>query len=151
MVGHKWREPSSSASSRSSESRLLAERIYSGLVAACSSNARGTLAKKHLSWNDKAGVLISLPRVHQKLKSLLPNTRVRRTSTVYMAAVLEYLAAEVLELAGSEALNSKKLRTRIAPRHIHLGVHSDEELEKLLKGVTVNPLTLSERIDDLPL
>jgi histone H2A len=39
-------------------------------------------------------------------------------------AVLEYLAAEVLELAGNAARDNKK--TRIVPRHIQLAVRCEQ-------------------------
>ena len=48
------------------------------------------------------------------------------------AAVPEYLAAKVLELAAWDNKESC-----IIPRHIQLAVHNDEELSKVLGGVTI--------------
>ena len=83
----------------------------------------------------RAGLQFPVGRIARFLKTNRAASRVGAGAPVYLAAVLEYLAAEVLELAGNAAKDNKK--TRIIPRHIQLAVRNDEELNRLLKDTTI--------------
>ena len=96
---------------------------------------RGGSKKKATSRSAKAGLQFPVGRVHRHIKLGRYATRIGAGAPVYLAAVLEYMAAEVLELAGNAARDNKK--SRIIPRHITLAVRNDEELNKFLGGVTV--------------
>ncbi|KAK9074207.1 hypothetical protein SSX86_006804 [Deinandra increscens subsp. villosa] len=91
--------------------------------------------KKSTSRSSKAGLQFPVGRVARFLKTGKYADRIGGGAPVYLAAVMEYLAAEVLELAGNAARDNKK--GRVVPRHIQLAVRNDEELSKLLGSVTI--------------
>ena len=97
--------------------------------------ARGKKTGKSTSRSSKAGLQFPVGRVHRHLRTGRYAARVGAGAPVYLAAVLEYLAAEILELAGNASRDNKK--RRIIPRHIQLAIRNDEELNKLLGGVTI--------------
>ncbi|KAL3042579.1 hypothetical protein OYC64_020499 [Pagothenia borchgrevinki] len=99
-------------------------------------SSRGAKKKStKTSRSTKAGVIFPVGRMLRYIKRGLPKYRIGVGAPVYMAAVLEYLTAEILELAGNAARDNKK--GRVTPRHILLAIANDEELNQLLKGVTI--------------
>ncbi|KAJ7888767.1 histone H2A [Mycena leptocephala] len=95
-------------------------------------NGDGNPSKRQ-SRSAKAGLQFPVGRIHRLLKKGNYAPRVGAGAPVYLAAVLEYLIAEVLELAGNAARDNKK--HRIIPRHLQLALRNDEELNKILVSV----------------
>ena len=79
------------------------------------------------------GRVQTLLRISLRRKGHYTKQVVDERSPIFLAAVLEYLSAKVLELAGNTARDNKK--TRIIPRHLQLAIRNDEELNKLLGGI----------------
>ena len=90
---------------------------------------------KQASRSSKAGLQFPVGRIARYMRNQRVAARIGAGAPVYMAAVMEYLVAEILELAGNAAKDNK--RTRINPRHIQLAVRNDEELNKILDNVTI--------------
>lgn len=90
---------------------------------------------KSSSRSDKAGLQFPVGRLHRFLRKGNYAQRIGSGAPVYLAAVLEYLTAEILELAGNAAADNKK--KTISPRHLQLAIRNDEELNKLLRDVTI--------------
>ena len=101
-----------------------------------SGRGKGAKSKsKPKSRSSRAGLQFPVGRIHRLLRNGNYSERVGAGAPVYLAAVLEYLCAEVVELAGNAARDNKK--SRIIPRHIQLAIGNDEEFKKLLGGVTI--------------
>lgn len=83
----------------------------------------------------KAGLTFPVGRLARHLKKGRFAKRIGSGAPVYVAAVLEYLTAELLELAGNAAKDNKK--NRIVPRHICLAVRNDEEFNKYMGKATI--------------
>ncbi|NXX82866.1 H2A1 protein, partial [Urocolius indicus] len=76
-----------------------------------------------------AGLQFPVGRVYMRLKGGNYADRIGAGAAIYLAAVLEYLSAAILELAGNAARENKNVR--ITPGYIQLAVRNDNELNGL--------------------
>lgn len=97
--------------------------------------------KKSTTASAKAGLQFPVGRIGRYLRQGKYATRMGAGAPVYLAAVLEYLCAEILELAGNAARDNKK--SRIVPRHITLAVKNDEVSPMPVSLFSVKHLHLS--------
>lgn len=99
-------------------------------------SGEGGVRGRPVSRGARAGLQFPVTRVETVMMELATVRRKSATAAVYLAAVLEYVCAEILELAGNAARDAKKVR--ITPRHIKLAILNDSELTRLFKGVVMS-------------
>ena len=94
--------------------------------------SNGKEKKASASRSSKAGLKMPVSRVNRHLKLSRVTERVGASTPVFMACVLEYIIAEVLELAGNTC--NKQKRKRVSIQDICQAIRSDAELHKLMEG-----------------
>ena len=99
-------------------------------------NKTGSISKTRETTHSLAGLTMGVSRVRKIMKLESNAKRIGLGAPIYLAAVLEYLSAEILELAGNGARDNKKIR--ITTRHIKLAIKNDEELNNLFKNVILS-------------
>jgi len=119
----------------SSQASKMARQSTGSTAGAGKGKTAGRGKGTSVSKTARAQLQFPVGRIGRFLKKGRYAPRVGSGAPVYLAAVLEYLTAEILELAGNAARDNKK--SRIIPRHIQLAVRNDEELNKLLGKVTI--------------
>ncbi|CAO4361804.1 unnamed protein product [Caenorhabditis nigoni] len=112
----------------------------SSSVAQASSGSRPSLLKSkpiHLrkSRSKRAGLTFSVSRVDRKLHEGANGNRISSGASVYLAAVLQYLTSEIVEISAIES--KKKNKKRVTPRHITLAIKSDHDFNSLFKDITI--------------
>lgn len=98
---------------------------------------------KRKSRSGKAGLILSVGRVSRYLRERGTGLRVGVNASVFMAAVMEYLVFETIELAG--IVSKANGAPRITPEHIRTLVLNDPELGALLHR---HPSLQTARVSD---
>lgn len=85
--------------------------------------------KKTTTKSERSGLQFGVGRILSLLRKHKHGDRISSHAAVYLGAVLEYLAGQVLADAGRLAKTEKKMR--ITPRQLMLAMKEDEDLAKL--------------------
>jgi histone H2A len=97
--------------------------------------ARKETNKKKRNRSSKAGLNFPVGRINSRLRRAGYNKRVSATAPVFLAAILEYIASEMLELSHDQAFARDK--RRVSPCDIFTVIRSDSELNKLFDGASL--------------
>ena len=92
--------------------------------------------KKPVSGQVKAGTIFPVGRSVRLMKEARLSERISVSAGAYIAGVLEYICAEILEMAGNVCEEAG--RKTIAPKHINLGVRADQELNKMMSNIVIS-------------
>lgn len=91
--------------------------------------------KARITKTVRAGLSFPVSKINNFIRDGRYTSRLAVSAPIYITSVIEYLVAEVLELAGNAARDNNK--KRITPRYIQLAIRNDEELSQLLRNTTI--------------
>ena len=114
---------------------LLSKSIYEGKKAL--SNFNDLEKTKGSSRQNKAGIIFP-PSIMEKFLRNFGNSKLMVTSTapIFFAAAIEYITAEILDLASISSKDFK--RVRITIRDLELAIRNDEELDSLFTKLNIS-------------
>ena len=88
--------------------------------------------KKSVSKSQKAGLTFPVARFNRYLKNKSGMKRICGSAPIFLAGVVEYIAAEIMEVTGNGT--KKANRKTISPEDLSAAVRGDDDLHKLFSG-----------------
>ena len=124
----------------------LAKHAMSALIKAVTRYADGIRGntKVRISRSKRAQLIFPVARIEKNMRITLKGVSIGESAAVAVAAVLEYIVAEVLELSGNSCRSDR--RKRILPKDVLKSIKHDEELDKLLHNVAIPQGGISSHI-----
>lgn len=105
-----------------------------------------TRTKPTVSKSNRADLEMPVGRIGRMLRRGCYFKRYSDATPVYLAAVLEFLVGEVLDLAGTVAKNEG--RKRIVPTNIFKGIQEDDGLVDLFSNIVISEGGFSENVHE---
>ena len=114
--------------------------------------------KEPKSISQIANLQFPVDRIARYMKDKGYANTIGEFAPVYLTAILEYLTAEMIELAGQEAKDENKQqkkqagddtknnKIRINPQHIVMAVKKDDELSIILRNTTFSMATHVKKV-----
>ena len=97
------------------------------------------IEKTILYKQNKAGIIFSPSLVEKFLRQFgYLKIMISNTAPVYLAAVLEYITFEILDLSNSYCKDNKRVRINI--RDVEMAIRTDVELDNLCSNLNINLL-----------
>ncbi|XP_077621190.1 histone H2A-like 3 [Crocuta crocuta] len=109
--------------------------MMSGRRGRCYSYRRRKCALSH---SGRAELQFPVSLVERLLRESCHAQHLSPSTPVFLAGVPEYLMANILDLAGKEALSNHKMR--ITPEHLQRALDSNQHLSRLLEGNASSPV-----------
>lgn len=93
----------------------------------------GAQPRKRTPRAARAGLQFPVTRVAHAIRDKMVTAHLSDTASIYFTAVVEFITAEILELAGNTARDNK--RVTITPKFIQTAITADAELHALFPNV----------------
>lgn len=98
-------------------------------------NKNRNIYTRRVSKTEKSGLGFPVARIKSMLRVHNYGRRISDTGAVFMAAILEYITAEILELSLNAARSNGS--SRINPKQVNLVLKTDEDLSRNFMSSTI--------------
>ena len=101
-----------------------------------------TMASKRVSVHQKSGLIFPVTRIRGLIRKGRYADKISPKCAIGVAAVLEYLTAEIIEMSGDNCFDGEHnvISTTVRPRHISLAIKGDEEMNRALGPDVIIPM-----------